>query len=229
MKSKIFLFFGPPGSGKGTLSKMCVDQFDWLMLSTGDLCREHIANQTPLGTKIQQIIASGQLVSDDVIASMVVEWIEKQEQIPQGIVFDGYPRTKQQAEMFYNFLQEKLSQFELIVVKLNIDAGLLVDRILNRVICSNKSCAQIYSLAHDSKMKPKQNNICDHCKSPLIQRADDTKESLKQRLNIYYQHEQEILNFYVDKGLKVGVLQGSQAIQRVFEDFKKIALQDYVC
>jgi adenylate kinase len=72
-KNKIFLFFGPPGSGKGTLSEMCVDQFGWLQLSTGNLCRQHIAESTEIGKRIKNLIAQGQLVPDEIIASMVVE------------------------------------------------------------------------------------------------------------------------------------------------------------
>ena len=130
------MFLGPPGSGKGTLSEMCVDQFGWPQLSTGNLCRQHIADETVIGKQIQKIIARGELVSDDIIADMVVDWIMHQKVIPQGIIFDGYPRTKNQAEMLYNFLKEKLPQYELVLVKLNIDSALLVDRILSRVVCS---------------------------------------------------------------------------------------------
>ncbi len=228
MKGKIFLFLGPPGSGKGTLSELCVSKFGWPQLSTGNLCRQHIADQTDLGNKIKKIIAEGGLVPDDIIADMVVDWIINQNVIPEGIIFDGYPRTKNQAILLYNFLQEKLSQYELVLVKLNIDAQLLLDRVLNRVVCSNKQCGRVYSLSHDSEMQPHQNMTCDACGHTLIHRSDDTQDSLKKRLALYYQHEQEIIDFYVDKGLKIGILQAAQAMQKLFDDFKKIAFQNYV-
>lgn len=228
MKGKIFLFLGPPGSGKGTLSEMCASQFGWPQLSTGNLCRQHIADGTVIGKQIQKIIASGELVSDDIIADMVVDWIVHQKVIPQGIIFDGYPRTKNQAEMLYSFLKEKLSQYELVLIKLNIDSTLLADRILSRVVCSNKNCGRVYSMSKTSEMRPKNDMICDACGSALVHRPDDTQNSLIQRLKIYYQHEQEIIDFYVGKGLKVSMLQASQGIQKLFEDFKKIAFQDYV-
>jgi adenylate kinase len=227
-KNKIFLFFGPPGSGKGTLSEMCVDQFGWLQLSTGNLCRQHIAQSTVIGNQIKQIISQGGLVPDEIIAQMVVDWITSQTTKPQGIVFDGYPRTKKQAEMLYNFWQEKLFEFELILVKLNIDAQLLTDRILNRVVCSNKDCGRVYSLSQTSQNRPVQDMICDVCKSALVRRSDDTQAALELRLKIYYQHEQEILDFYVDKGFKVNELDGDQGAQNLFEDFKKIVLLNYV-
>jgi adenylate kinase len=224
LKNKIFLFLGPPGSGKGTLSEMCVNEFGWPQLSTGNLCRQHIAQGTVIGKQIEQIIAHGQLVPDEIIATMVVDWIAQQQTIPQGIVFDGYPRTKNQAAILYNFLKEKLPQFELVLIKLNIDVQLLSDRILNRVVCANKHCARVYSLSSASAMQPKKTMTCDNCSSALIQRSDDTQESLKERLHIYFQHEQEIIDFYQNKGLKVDMLQSEQNVQSLFEEFKKIAL-----
>jgi adenylate kinase len=229
LKNKLFLFFGPPGSGKGTLSELCVDQFGWLQLSTGNLCRQHIAQATSIGKQIQKISSEGGLIPDEIIAQMVSDWITHQEVKPQGIIFDGYPRTLQQAEMLYRFWKEKLSDFELILVKINIDAQLLTDRILNRIVCSNKNCGRVYSLTPLSENKPKIDMVCDVCKADLIRRSDDTQESMKLRLKIYFQHEQEILKFFVDKGLKINVLKGDQNVQNLLQDFKKIVLQNYVC
>lgn len=229
MKNKLFLFFGPPGSGKGTLSELCVEQFGWLQLSTGNLCRQHIAQATSIGKQIQKISSEGGLVPDEIIGQMVNDWIIGQEIKPQGIIFDGYPRTLQQAEMLYRFWKEKLSDFELILVKINIDAQLLTDRILNRIVCSNKNCGRVYSLIPLSQNKPQNDMICDVCKSDLIRRSDDTQESMKLRLKIYFQHEQEILKFFVDKGLKINDLKGDQSVQNLLQDFKTIVLQDYVC
>lgn len=229
MKSKIFLFLGPPGSGKGTLSVLCAQQFGWKHLSTGDLCRQHIQQGTALGKQIQQIITSGGLVSDQIIADMVTDWIISQDPMPQGIILDGYPRTKKQAEMLYELVCQKLQRFEIVLVKLNIDAQLLVDRILNRVVCSNKDCGRVYSLSSQSQAHPKHDMICDVCGSALVRRSEDTADTLKQRLNLYYQYEQEIVDFYVEKGCKISMIQAAGAIQDMFENFKNIALHDYVC
>ena len=214
---------GPPGSGKGTLSGLCAQQFGWKHLSTGDLCRQHIAQQTALGKQIQQIIASGGLVSDEIIADMVTDWIISQTPMPQGIILDGYPRTKKQAEMLYNLVQEKLQRFELVLVKLNIDAQLLIDRVLNRIVCSNKDCGRVYSLSVQSSAHPKHDMVCDVCGSTLVRRSEDTADTLKQRLNLYYQYEQEIVDFYAQKGLFIGTVNGQQSIQDVFKEFHKVA------
>ena len=221
---------GPPGSGKGTLSSLCVEHFGWYQLSTGNLCRDHIQRNTDIGTRIKKALDEGKLVADDVIADMIKEWIKSQEELPRGIIFDGYPRTKKQAELLYNFLQEALEEFDLILVKLHVDSDLVLERILSRVFCSNKSCQTVYSLLKESPMYPKAPMTCDKCSSSLVHRTDDTKDTLKNRIHLYYENEQDIIDFYVRKGMSVGMINGDQAVQDVFNDFKKLAQQKaYVC
>ena len=221
---------GPPGSGKGTLSSLCVQHFGWHQLSTGNLCREHVQNDTDIGKKIKAAMKSGDLVSDEVIADMVKEWLVSQATLPQGIIFDGYPRTKKQAELLYAFLQNSLSQYDLVLVKLHVDADLVVERILSRVSCSNKDCQKVYSLLKGSKVYPKSFMECDTCGSKLIHRSDDTEDTLKNRIHVYYQNEQDIIDFYVQKGMSIGMINGAQTVQGVFNDFKKLAQQNaYVC
>lgn len=229
IRNTIFILLGPPGSGKGTLSSLCVQQFGWLQLSTGNLCRDNIAQNTALGLKIKAFIEQGLLVPDEIIAEMVADWLTSQDNLPKGVLFDGYPRTKVQAAILYDLLQTKLQTFDVILVKVGIDPALLIERIVNRVICSNKNCGRVYSLLTSGESSSKQPMICDDCGSALIRRVDDTAQSLEQRLRVYFQHEQDIIDFYVDKGLPVCTLNGAQAIQNVFEDFKKIALHDHGC
>lgn len=214
---------GPPGSGKGTLSSLCVKHFGWHQLSTGNLCRDHVQNNTEIGEKIKAAMNEGRLVSDEVIAAMVKEWLLSQEELPKGIIFDGYPRTKKQAELLYVLLSSSLSDFDLILVKLDVDAELVIDRILSRVSCSNKKCQQVYSLLKNSKVYPKRFMKCDSCGSGLQHRSDDTKDTLKNRIHLYYQHEQDIIDYYVRQGMSIGMINGAQAVQDVFNDFKKLA------
>lgn len=197
---------GPPGSGKGTLSSLCVKSFGWHQLSTGNLCRKHIQQNTAIGQKIKAAMDRGELVSDEVIADMVKDWLMNQKDLPKGIIFDGYPRTKKQAELLYAFLEKSLKDYGLILVKLNVDADLVVDRILSRVSCSNKSCQEVYSLLKESPMNPKQYMKCDVCDSSLVHRSDDTKDTLKNRIHVYYENEQDIIDFYVHKGMSVGMI-----------------------
>jgi len=226
IKNKIFLFFGPPGSGKGSLSSMCVEHFGWKHVSTGDLCREHIKLGTAIGKQIKTASEQGKFVSDEIVAGMVADWIIDQKEVSQDFILDGYPRTHKQAEMLDLLMQEKLQNFQLVLVKLNINSDLLADRIVNRVSCSNKDCGQIYSMFAASKSKPKVSMVCDKCGSTLVRRSDDSLEALKLRLQAYYLHEQEVIDFYIDKGLNIEMLNGDQSVQDVFEDFK-IVLQKY--
>ncbi len=229
MNNKIFIFLGAPGSGKGTLSALCMQHFGWDLLSTGNLCRDHIARGTELGKEIQKYSNQGLLVPDEIIANLVADWLLSNTKLPEGVIFDGYPRTLEQAKSLYALLQTKLKVFGVCLVKIDIDAGLLVDRILNRVICSNKQCGRTYSLKSLSDGQSKDSMSCDHCKSKLEQRADDTVESLEQRLKVYYQHEQNIIDFYVAHGFEICMISSAQPKQQVFEDFKNIALNNYGC
>lgn len=225
-KNKIFLFFGPPGSGKGSLSSLCVQHFGWKHVSTGDLCRAHIKLGTEIGKHIKAVSEQGRYVSDEIIADMVANWIIDQKEVSQDFILDGYPRTRKQAEMLDKLMQERLQNFQLVLVKLNINSDLLADRIVNRVSCSGADCGQIYSMSASSKARPKIEMVCDKCDGALIKRSDDSLEALKLRLQAYYLHEQEVIDFYIDKGLDIEMLNGDQSIQDVFEDFK-IVLQKY--
>lgn len=226
-KNKIFIFLGPPGSGKGTLSAQCAQAFGWVQVSTGNLCRDHILRQTELGKQIKSTLEQGHLVADEVVAQMVQEWIVAQNEMPQALIFDGYPRTKNQADLFYSLIINSLKNFEFILIKLNISSEKIIDRILMRAVCSNKDCQQIYSLRQGNNNQPKCEMICDFCQSSLNQRADDTKEILEKRLEVYYEHEQAILDVYAAKEFKIGVLDASQESDIVFNDFKKIVHQNY--
>ncbi len=229
MNNKIFIFLGPPGSGKGTLSALCMQHFGWELLSTGNLCRDHITRGTPLGKEIQNFSNEGLLVPDEIIAELVADWLLSHSKLPKGVIFDGYPRTLQQAKSLYELLQSKLNVFGVCLVKIDIDVKLLADRILNRVICSNKECGRTYSLKAVEDLEIKEHMACGYCKSQLEHRADDTIKSLEQRLKIYYQHEQNIIDFYVDKGFEICMINSAQSKQQVFEDFKNIVLNNYGC
>ncbi len=225
-KRKIFILLGPPGSGKGTLALKCVQEFGWLQLSTGNLCRDHIHRQTELGKKIQDIIAQGLLVPDDIIADLVIDWLHSFAKLPEGILFDGYPRTQNQVIVLYDLLQKKLQEFDIVLVKVNIDISLLEQRVVNRVVCSNKDCGQVYSLL-TLDQEYKTTMTCKKCGHALTHRLDDSAESLKQRLVVYFQHEQEILDFCLDKGLSLITLNGAAPKQDIFEKFKTLALQNH--
>jgi len=211
---------GPPGSGKGTLSSLCVKEFGWNQVSTGNLCRNHIQRNTDIGQQMKAALDQGQLVSDEIIANMIQEWMLSQKESLQNVIFDGYPRTKKQAEQLYALVKKNLKESELVLIKFQVDVNVLIERILTRVVCSNKDCQKAYSLTKDA---PKIANQCDLCEESLIRRSDDTVETLTNRLNIYNQHEQDIIDFYADQGLLVSTIDATRSIQEVFNDFNKLA------
>lgn len=218
----VYLFIGPPGSGKGSLSKLCVDNLDWAQLSTGNLCREHIARQTEVGKQIDFAIKSGKLVSDGLIVEMVEDWLERSFQEKESVIFDGFPRTVPQAGALEDLLKRSFSSSKLHVVRLLLDDDIIVDRLTNRYICKNGACQAVYSLAQGSTLAPKKHMLCDVCEGALVRRSDDTEESIRERLKTYHQHERNLIDFYRNHGKKILELGVAKPLDMVFKDFKKL-------
>jgi adenylate kinase len=226
MQKNIFIFMGAPGSGKGTLSSVCKKIFGWKQLATGDLCRNHIQDQTEIGKKIASIIESGELVSDEIIALMVKEWLLDLKDSDSNIIFDGYPRTLGQAEAFCELLKNDLQGFQAWIVRLDVPEHAIVERLLSRAICVNKECQSVYSTLPNSSHAPKEHMVCDACGRNLKRRIDDTKESILHRISVYRKHETEIIDYFMENsGLcdcsNLIELNGNQAIEKILNDFKK--------
>jgi adenylate kinase len=220
----VFVFIGPPGSGKGSLSNLCVQKLQWVQLSTGNLCRKHIAEQTPIGKEIDFAIKSGNLVSDDLITAMVEDWLREEIQKPEEktVILDGYPRTSEQAKAFDTLLKTQFKGLQLQVVRLNIPDATLVKRLSSRVVCQNKDCQAVYSLAEDSLLKPKRDMICDLCGSPLGRRKDDEISTIQERLHVYRKHEQGLLDYFKKIDQPIMELNAEKPLPMVFDEFKKM-------
>jgi adenylate kinase len=215
----IFVFFGPPGSGKGTLAWLCVKRLGFVQLSTGSLFRRHINEQTDIGKQIDFTIRSGKLVEDSVVSKIVTEWLENAAHEHSSIILDGYPRTKNQAETLSQFLSEKFSSVKVCIVRLQISDEKLVERLGKRVVCAEKSCQKVYSLIENSSHKPKQTGTCDICVGKLIQRKDDAPEAVKKRLAVYHSHENELIDFYGENGVTIEDFNAADLVERIFEKF----------
>lgn len=222
VEKEVYLFMGPPGSGKGSLSKLCVKQFGWDQLSTGNLCREHISRQTEIGKQIDFAIKSGKLISDSLVTEMVDNWLSEILESTRGIILDGFPRTVAQAEAFNDLLVNKFNYVNLKIIKLTVPNDEIVARLAGRYICTNNKCQAVYSLLSGSSLKPKNELACDDCSQKLVRRSDDEEESVRERLKIYYSHERDLLDFYVKKMHRITELNGARQLNVIFEDFKRL-------
>jgi adenylate kinase len=215
----IFSFFGAPGSGKGTLAEQCVSKLGFQVLSTGNLCREHIAKQTAIGKEIQQCTNEGRLVSDDLIIGMVKPWLIDRLSSSTPIILDGFPRTKEQAAKLVQMLKESMPEHQFRIIKIVLPKEEIVERLVNRVVCENKSCQAVYNLS----MPEAQKGICPKCGNKLIQREDDKKEVIERRFEVYQKNEDDVLNYYRSTNQNIEELNISKLTPtEVFEKFKSI-------
>lgn len=194
------IMLGGPGSGKGSVGGILADYYNIPHISTGDIFRAEIKNETELGLKIKELIANGQLVSDE-LTIKIVENRLLQPDCKNGVVLDGFPRTEAQAVALGKFMEENNRKID-AAVELDVSDEDLMVRIVNRLVCSNKECGESYNTVF---MPPKVEGKCDKCGSDLYRRADDNEESVKNRLEVYHKQSEEIIEFYRQKGLLYSV------------------------
>jgi len=182
------VIFGPPGSGKGTYASRLEKRLGVPHISTGDLVREEIRNQTPLGRMIEKYSSSGRLVPDEIITEILKKRVASE--LSRGFILEGYPRTVGQAEQL-----EKITRVD-VVVNLNVPDKIIVDRLSARLQC--KSCGAIYN---ERTMKPKVSGKCDKCGGELFRRVDDQPEVIRERLRVYREASEPVVDFYRSRNL----------------------------
>jgi adenylate kinase len=221
-KSNIFVLIGPPGSGKGTFSDLCIKNFGWSQLSTGNLCRKHVSNNTEIGKQIDFVLKSGKLVSDDIIFDMVKEWLTEQINLGKSVLLDGYPRNLVQAQSLDRLLSEIKFEntFCIYVIRFAVSDDIVIERLCGRLVCKNKNCQAVYSIANGSVCRPKLDMICDKCLQELEIRTDDNVKTIKERLKVYHEHESALLGFYSEKEKNIIELDASLPIETFFNSFK---------
>ena len=189
------LIMGPAGSGKGTVSVRIVETYGVKHISTGDMFRAAISNETPVGLEAKSFIDQGALVPDEVTDRMVQERLSQEDVQTHGYLLDGYPRNQAQAKAL-DLINETLGKPLDAVLNLVVDYDVLVKRITGRRIC--KDCGAIYHI--DSK--PSQvEGVCDVCGGELYQRSDDTEAGLKVRYDIYKQETEAVIDYYRNRGI----------------------------
>ena len=192
----IIIMFGAPGTGKGTVAGILKDELGIPQISTGDIFRKHIKEQTELGKLADSYISKGQLVPDDVTIKLVQSRIQENDVKP-GMILDGFPRTVAQAEALDKMLSEQGKKVDL-VVNLTTPKDEIIERIVNRRVCSNQECKAVYNLVMNP---PKKEGICDKCGSPLVQRKDDTEETVNERFESYLKNTAPLVEYYENKGI----------------------------
>jgi len=185
----VHILLGPPGSGKGTQAKRLVEKFSLVHLSTGDILRDAVSKGTEIGLRAKAIMAAGKLVDDDTVNGLVFARLQDEN---RNVLFDGYPRTLQQAEALGTFLSVQGIELGL-VVDIEVPEEALEDRVVKRRVCSNNACGAIYHL----ERKPSRvDGVCDLCGSSLKHRADDTAEAFKSRMKEFYATFKPLQAFY---------------------------------
>ncbi len=200
----IVVFLGPPGSGKGTQAKKLSHELGLLHISTGDLLREAVKNQTPLGLKAKEYMDRGELVPDSLMIALIEEVMPKE----GGFVLDGFPRTVPQALALEEMLNRHGRNLDKVFL-FDLSEEVVVERLSGRLTCSQ--CGAVY---HKKYNPPKQEGICDLCGGKLIQREDDKEEVIRKRYRVYAEQTKPLVEFYQERN-KLTRLDAKQDIQEV--------------
>lgn len=204
---------GPAGAGKGTMSDLILKEYDIPHISTGDMLRDNVRNNTELGNLAKSYMDAGNLVPDDVIIAMVEKRLQEND-CQKGYLLDGFPRTLVQAEAFEK-IENKIGKPVECVIALEVGFDTLVERITGRRICPK--CGAIY---HIHNKPSKVEGICDVCGSELTQRKDDTVEQLTVRMDGYEKSTKPVIDFYDKRGI-VSYIDASHETAAVFEKVKE--------
>jgi len=207
----ILVFIGPPGAGKGTQAKLLSQRMGFLHLSTGDILREAVKKQTPLGINAKEYMDRGELVPDSLIIALIEEHLPEE----GGVILDGFPRTLAQAEALDNMLNAKGKKLSKVLV-FEIPDEVLIDRLSGRRVCSN--CGAVYHIKYNP---PRRDGICDLCGGTLVQREDDKESVVRNRLEVYRRQTQPLIDFYKKKGI-IYNLDATKGVEELFSEIEGI-------
>lgn len=198
---------GPQASGKGTQAEKIAHQYGLLHFSVGDFLRAEVKKGTELGRKAEKIMEEGGLMEDDITFGIVKQEVAKH---PDGVIFDGFPRTEIQAQMLHDIVPINA------VLDVMIKDDTAVERISSRLVCSK--CGEGYNTI---SQPPKKEGICDNDGAPLVHRDDDVPEAVRRRLKLYHEETEPVLSYYRKEGVKVFDINGEQSIDEVFSEIKQ--------
>jgi adenylate kinase len=204
------ILLGPPGAGKGTQAETIVKEFSIPHISTGDIFRSNIKEGTALGKKAKEYMDQGLLVPDELTVELVKDRLLNDD-CKTGFLLDGFPRTIAQADALDDALKSMSQKLD-YVVNIEVDSNLLITRAVGRRVC--KDCGQTYHMTFN---KPAKEGICDKCGGELLQRKDDTEETVSKRISVYQEQTAPLIEYYSKKGILLNV-NGEKPIAEVGKD-----------
>ena len=213
------IIFGPPGSGKGTYASRLQSKLGVAVIAMGDIFREIMKEDMPLGKKVKGYVEKGTLVPDDIVIDVLKQRLAK---VPadKGFILDGYPRTIEQAEVL-----GEIAKIDVILLQMVPD-WIIIERLSSRRICRN--CGAVYNIRF---LKPKVDGVCDKCGGPLYQRSDDNPEVIKRRIKVYQEQTSPIVQFYKEKNVSFIIssitaldTQPESIVKEIVKKLKKLSL-----
>ncbi|NLP46533.1 MAG: adenylate kinase [Epulopiscium sp.] len=202
-----YIMLGAPGAGKGTQAMALSKEFHIPHISTGDIFRMHIQQQTDLGKKAKEYMDQGLLVPDELVVDLIKDRLA-QEDCKEGFILDGFPRTIVQAEALDEVLQELNIPLK-TVINVEVPDEKIITRMAGRRVCNH--CGGTYHMKYNP---PKKEGICDQCQSSLIQRKDDQEETVQKRLQVYHDQTKPLIQYYKDKKILLTV-DGTKSVETV--------------
>lgn len=215
----IIIMLGAPGTGKGTVASILSEKLNIPQVSTGDIFRKNIAEQTELGKLADSYISKGNLVPDDVTIKIVEDRL-KQDDVKEGIILDGFPRTIKQAEELDKILEKENKKVDM-VINLTTPKEEIIERIVNRRVCSNQECKNVYNIVLNP---PKVEGICDKCGSKLLQRKDDNVETVESRIDTYLKNTSPLVEYYTKQN-KISTQLVSKTVNKLGANVAKDILE----
>ena len=208
------ILLGPPGCGKGTQAKMLTEKHHIPQISTGDILREAVKQETPMGVEAKNYMNAGKLVPDEVVIGIIQDRL-KQSDCENGFILDGFPRTVVQAEALDSTLTSMQKKIE-HALSITVADEELLGRLTGRRTC--RSCGAMYHVMFNP---PKKEGVCDACSGELYQRDDDTEETIRNRLNVYTQQTAPLIDYYQGKGLLRNIA-GTGKIEEILEKIQAV-------
>ncbi len=208
------ILLGPPGAGKGTQAKRIVERYGIPQISTGDMFREAVSKGTELGRKAKEYMDRGELVPDEVVIGIVRERLS-QDDCADGFILDGFPRTIKQAEALDEMLDDMSRSID-AVINISVPDEEIIRRIVFRRTC--KSCGAVYNVIYSP---PKVEGRCDRCGGELYQRDDDKEETVRERLRVYREQTEPLIQYYSQKGV-VRDIDGTKSIDEVWKQIEGV-------